>query len=195
MFKDLTGKDIRIFQIECLKDKTWPDKLQNHFDDPVWSFIQNNHRYNSLLWGEEDLARRRNVSDTEIASNKRNIDNYNQKRNDHIEKIDEAIINRITTTHEFKEGTWMNSETAGSIIDRLSINALRGFNMEKQMEQENSCTTLGEKLKIVEHQGHHLLSCLNVLLKSIQEGKAIFRTYKQLKMYNDLKLNPYLKNV
>ena len=89
----------------------------------------------------------------------------------------------------------MNSETAGSIIDRLSINALRGFNMEKQMEQENSCTTLGEKLKIVEHQGHHLLSCLNVLLKSIQEGKAIFRTYKQLKMYNDPKLNPYLKNV
>ena len=54
--------------------------------------IEDNHRHNRLLWDEEDLARRRNVPDSEIAANKRAIDGYNQKRNDAIERIDEQLL-------------------------------------------------------------------------------------------------------
>ena len=57
----------------------------------LWQAIEDNHRYNCLLWDEEDLARRRNVPDAEIAGNKRAIDGYNQKRNDAIERIDEQL--------------------------------------------------------------------------------------------------------
>src|SRR5262249_20665456 len=57
-----------------------------------WTAIEDNHRNNCLLWDEEDLARRRNVADAEIAGNKRAIDGYNQKRNDAMERIDEQAI-------------------------------------------------------------------------------------------------------
>ena len=53
----------------------------------LWQAIEDNHRCNCLLWDEEDLARRRNVPDSEIAKNKRFIDTHNQKRNDAIERI------------------------------------------------------------------------------------------------------------
>ena len=61
----------------------------------VWPWIEANHRCNRLLWDEEDLARRRDVADAAIAANKRAIDGYNQRRNDAIEKIDEALLERL----------------------------------------------------------------------------------------------------
>ena len=54
--------------------------------------MQTNHRYNSLLWAEEDLARRTTVADAEIAANKRAIDGYNQARNDATERVDELLL-------------------------------------------------------------------------------------------------------
>jgi len=37
----------------------------------IWEAVEANHRNNDALWKEEDLARRRNVPDAEIAANKR----------------------------------------------------------------------------------------------------------------------------
>jgi hypothetical protein len=54
--------------------------------------VQANHRNNSLLWAEEDLARRTTVADAEIAANKRAIDRYNQARNDATERVDELLL-------------------------------------------------------------------------------------------------------
>ena len=52
----------------------------------MWQAIEANHAHNCILWAEEDLARRRDVPDSEIAANKRAIDANNQKRNDAIER-------------------------------------------------------------------------------------------------------------
>ena len=54
--------------------------------------MQTNHRFNCLLWAEEDLARRTQVVDAEIAANKRAIDRYNQARNDATERVDELLL-------------------------------------------------------------------------------------------------------
>src|SRR4249919_3718851 len=70
----------------------WPLNEPATRDAGVWLWIQTNHRFNCLLWAEEDLARRTQVVDAEIAANKHAIDRYNQARNDATERVDELLL-------------------------------------------------------------------------------------------------------
>ena len=83
---------------------------------PLWTAVEDNHRHNRLLWDEEDLARRRNVPDTEIAKNKRAIDAYNQKRNDAIERIDEQLLISFSAAGN-DSGSRLSSETPGANVN------------------------------------------------------------------------------
>jgi hypothetical protein len=102
----------------------------------LWRWVQTNHRNNCLLWAEEDLARRTTVAAEAIAANKRAIDRFNQARNDATERVDELLLMALGLVDEASArsaapvaraapGARLNSETAGSMIDRLSIMALR----------------------------------------------------------------------
>ena len=62
-------------------------------ESDIWAEIGANHWHNSRIWDEEDLARRRNVPNSEIAANKRAIDAHNQKRNNAIKFIDWTNMN------------------------------------------------------------------------------------------------------
>ena len=193
MFENLKAEAIKEFHRSMLENKAWPqEEALRTFTDIAWQNIQANHRYNSLLWAEEDLARRRSVADSEIAQNKRNIDRYNQLRNNAIEKIDEAILAQIPSSHETKEDAWVNSETAGAIIDRMSIIALRHCNMTKQINDEKKSAEVrreySEKIIVLSKQWDTLMFCLNQLLCAFARGDAIFMPIKQLKMYNDARL-------
>jgi hypothetical protein len=90
-----------------------------------------------LLWEQEDQARRRDVPDSEIAANNRAIDRYNQARNDAIEAIDEMILAPSAPCRPNADA-WMSSETAGSIIDRLSINSLKIHPMRLQAQRSDA---------------------------------------------------------
>jgi hypothetical protein len=157
----------------------------------LWQAIEDNHRNNSMLWDEEDLARRRHAPDSEIAGNKRAIDGYNQKRNDAIERIDEQLLSLFTA---MKDSARLNSETPGAMVDRLSILSLKIRSMRLQTQRSDvdrahieSCQA---KLDRLIEQRTDLGACLDRLLAECARGESRFKIYRQFKMYNDPRLNP-----
>jgi hypothetical protein len=157
----------------------------------VWQAVEDNHRFNCLLWDEEDLARRRNVPDAAIAANKRAIDANNQKRNDAIERIDEHLSGLISNT---KENAKLSSETPGAMTDRLSILSLKIHHMRLQTQRSDVERAHVEncllKLDRLNEQRSDLAACLDRLLAEAARGESYFKVYRQFKMYNDPALNP-----
>ena len=192
-FADVAARDICAFHDGNVA--TDDDASDASFEGDVWPFIAANHRNNRLLWDEEDQARRTNVSHSEIAANKRAIDRYNQQRNDAIERIDEALLARLSDVTPDADA-WHNSETAGSMIDRLSILALKIHHMRAQTQRSDASEThiaaCCDKLTRLLLQRSDLAQCLDVLLSRAAQGRALWRIYRQFKMYNDPALNPYL---
>ncbi len=190
----ISAKEISKFHDQYLANPSWPDdfKLQYQASHTIFELIEANHFFNTKLWNEEDLARRQKVSDTEIANNKRAIDKFNQARNDYIERIDSFILKNIAHLSDMRGK--QNSETLGSMIDRLSILSLKIFHMSLQTQrndvEKNHLDTCLEKLNILNIQRNDLGVCFDELMMDCQSGFRYFKQYKQFKMYNDPNLNP-----
>jgi cell division protein FtsB len=155
------------------------------------------HQFNFQLWHQEDIARSPDVSDTEIAQVKRNIDKLNQQRNDWIERIDDYLTqfleeNEIVAPADARA----NSETAGSCVDRLSIMAIRIYHLQEQLDRDDvddaHIARVGQRLAICKMQQRDLAQCLAELVDDIRSMRKKHRVYRQFKMYNDPTLNPYL---
>jgi hypothetical protein len=175
----------------------------------VWHWIHTNHHHNSSLWAEEDLARRTRVADAEIAANKRAIDGHNQARNDATERIDELLLVALglvdaasassdAPLSRVPPGARLNSETAGSMVDRLSILALKVHAMRAQTQRDDvdgaHRAASAVKLERLQEQRRDLGACLDALLADALAGRAWFKVYRQFKMYNDPRFNPALVN-
>ena len=173
----------------------------------LWTWLQANHRFNSLLWAEEDLARRTTVAAADIAANKRAIDAYNQARNDATERLDELLLLALGLVDVASArsdaplslaapGARLNSETAGAMVDRMSIMALKLHAMHAQsqrvdVDHAHRASSLG-KWQRLNQQRSDLAGCLDTLLTDAAAGRAYFKVYRQFKMYNDPRLNPAL---
>ncbi|MEO1945239.1 MAG: DUF4254 domain-containing protein [Candidatus Thioglobus sp.] len=199
LFNDIDKNKISEYHDSCHKSSYWPEKSPiSHEENSIWHWIEKNHQYNCQLWDEEDKARRTDVEDSDIALNKRNIDQFNQKRNDAIESIDEKILERLSNV-KVVEGAWFNSETAGSIVDRLSIVSLKILHMGIQADRSDIDTAQQEEAQSKKErlitQRDDLLFCLNQLLEGSSKGRSFYRIYRQFKMYNDPRMNPYLSGL
>jgi hypothetical protein len=170
--------------------------VDNQAEGFLWQVCRQ-HGFNFLLWHEEDIARSPDVGDAKIAQVKRAIDRYNQQRNDAIEKLDDWITEDLASRGiQASPAAPLNSETPGSVIDRLSILSLRMYHLAEQAERRDATPehvqSVGQKLAICRLQHADLSQCLAELLKDIYAGQKRHRTYRMFKMYNDPALNPYL---
>jgi hypothetical protein len=203
----LSAADVTALHDRLLGQAGWPRSEPAPADGDLWRWVQTNHRFNSLLWAEEDLARRTTVADAEIAANKRAIDGFNQARNDATERVDEILLVGLglvdaasartdAPVSRVPAGARLNSETAGSMIDRLSIMALKIHAMGAQTARADvddaHRAASGVKLERLQQQRADLAGCLDALLADAAAGRAYFKVYRQFKMYNDPRFNPEL---
>lgn len=190
---DFESRAIVGFHDACHAISGWARTARPRQVDGPWQFVEINHRCNCLLWDEEDLARRTQVADAEIAGNKRAIDRSNQMRNDAIERLDEALLASLGDVVRVP-GARLNSETAGSMIDRLSILSLKCHHMRLQtlrtdVDDAHRAACLARLERFLEQRAD-LAGCLDRLLAESRRGEAWFKIYRQFKMYNDPALNP-----
>ncbi len=163
--------------------------------NPFMALIQEEHRRNFDLWHEEDKARAPDATDAQIATVKRSIDKLNQQRNDHIEKLDEFLYAQLLARKVSapEDAPW-NSETPGSVIDRLSILSLKVFHMREQTERLDATPAhiqkSRERLTVLTRQHEDLTAALQVLFNELFAGRKQMKIYRQFKMYNDPDANP-----
>jgi hypothetical protein len=175
----------------------WHAEAPDNRYEGLLATVCQQHQFNYWLWHEEDIARSPDVPDKRIAAVKRAIDRFNQQRNDWIEKIDEALLVLLAANGVLpRADARLNTETPGSVIDRLSIMALRIYHFEEQLARSNIDQI--QRAKVVERltrcrtQHADLSQSLAELLDDIWSGRKLLKVYRQMKMYNDPSLNPYL---
>lgn len=149
----------------------------------------------TVQWHLEDIVRDPKVTDAQIAQIKRRIDKSNQDRTDKVEQLDDFIVDYYKDVKVSPQAR-LNTESAAWVIDRISILALKIYHMKDQVmrtdvdqEHRDKCQN---KLEILLDQKKDLSQSFDELMKDISEGKKRIKVYRQMKMYNDEKLNPIL---
>ena len=195
-FADIVGGAVCDFHDTRVGDPQWPKATTPTHVFRRMALDRGEPPVQFAAVGRGGLARRIDVGDAAIAANKRAIDGYNQNRNDAVERLDETLLERLEDVAP-QASAWHNSESAGAMIDRLSILALKTFHMGRESTRSGA-TDVQRDLWRNRHallclQRSDLARCLDTLLVEAAAGRAFWRVYRQFKMYNDADLNPYLR--
>ena len=172
---------------------------QNPFQEGEFLYlIYKKNQIDTIQWHVEDEIRRPDLPPSELVKLKREIDKLNQERTDTVEIIDDLIYSIYKDVIKISSAK-MNSETPAWLLDRMSILELKIYHMEEQVnrldttpEHKNKCI---EKLNILLEQRSDLQGCFKELTDDLSSGKKFMKVYRQMKMYNDEKLNPSLYKI
>lgn len=183
----------------------WPGDDPSPADDSrvLLDAALENHRFNFLLWHEEDQARSADASDQTLAAVKRRIDRLNQQRNDAIERLDQKLADRWQQAGVRPQPTaGFNTETPAAAIDRLSVLALRQYHLRETLDELTGSASDADSewrqrirwsIEQVLLQRQRLAVALQTLLDDIAAGRLRHELFRQFKMYNDPRLNPVLR--
>lgn len=150
--------------------------------EAVWQSIEQNHRSNALLWIEEEKARRGDIADAYVAACKRRIDRYNEQRTEALEAIDERLLEALGRLPRHN-GARLHSETAGTMIDRLSILSLRIHHTRMQADlaaaSNDGAGRLRAQLVSLVEQRVDLARCFDELIAGTTLGIVYFKIYRR----------------
>jgi hypothetical protein len=184
----------QIIQFQSNSVEVWHTTFQLTQTIRPWLFIEENHHWNFKLWHEEDIARIKDIESNRMVIAKRNIDAYNQSRNNAMEKIDEWLLYKLG--NNVPPNLPMHSETPGMMVDRLSIMSLKRYHMQEEVVRvgatEAHQISCASKVATLNEQIEDLSNCLQIVFEKLVAGELGFKVYRQLKMYNDPSLNPEL---
>lgn len=184
---------INEYHIKDSVDQSFENKFLK--DQVFESMMYKKAWIDAVQWHLEDIIRKPSIDPKEALVIKRRIDKSNQDRTDMVEEIDDYFFQQFKDITSRKDAI-LNTETPAWAIDRLSILELKIYHMKIESERDTadeshklSCL---EKLNVLLLQRENLSIAIDQLLTNISEGKVKAVTYKQMKMYNDKKLNPEL---
>ena len=146
--------------------------------------------------GSAYIARSNSVTDAKLAAVKRRIDHLNQRRNDWIEELNERFMEELKAIGtEPKADARLNTETVGSVIDRLSILSQRLRSLQNLASHSSPETAIPAKrmLDRCQWQRQTLENSLTELLVDILEGRRIHYSFRNMKLYNDRRFNRFIK--
>lgn len=161
--------------------------------------IYKKNQIDTIQWHIEDEIRRPDLPPVELVKFKREIDKLNQDRTDTVELLDDMLF-QIFKDIKKVENARMNSETPAWLLDRMSILELKIYHMDEQASRKDAevlhIKKCKEKSEILLDQRKDLQQCFEDLTDDLYSGKKYMKVYRQMKMYNDEKLNPslYTKN-
>ena len=148
------------------------------------------HYKNFVVWHLEEYIRKPGVSAEESVKVNKTIDLHNTRRLEAIEQIDIWIENVLQSAGIAPDKDLeVNSETPGSIIDRLSILTLKVNHMMDQLAK--ACTKKAKRsdlelrIHVIEDQRSDLAAALDKLLLDLCQAKKRHAVYRQFKIYND----------
>ena len=156
--------------------------------------VLDNHSFNYRLWVTEDRARRDDMGYEFVYRAKRDIDYFNQQRNNYMEAMDTWLYDALKPSTA--TDCPVHSETPGMMVDRLSILALKIYHMNLQQHRDDvddkHRAHCEQKKAVLLAQRGQLVVCLQALCDAGVLGERTFKVYHQFKMYNDPTLNPEL---
>ena len=169
-----------------------------HAEDAFTGHLWRNVAHNARLWKFEDQVRRPDLPDAEIARLKRAIDAENQGRNDAIDEVDAAFVREATAVlGPERPQLPLNTETPGSVLDRIAIIALRSYHLQLEVDRADATdahrTACRDKKTNVDARGHDLMQSLRELLCDIATGRKRAKCYNQHKLYNNPETNPAVR--
>ena len=176
------------------------DDINQKYDNPykkktIENLLHKKVWIDTIQWHLEDIIRDPNIDVKYALKIKREIDLSNQNRTDVVEQVDDYFLNLYSDV-KIKKNAKINTESPAWALDRLSILQLKIYHMKEEASRttssrENRSICLS-KLKILMEQNTDLSLSIDQLLLEIGSGKKIMKVYKQMKMYNDINLNPIL---
>jgi len=142
---------------------------------------------NAYQWHEEDKSRDHDADDAVLAEVKRSIDASNRRRVQTIDALDDLIHTGLKDAGLLKNGVPLNSESPASIIDRLTVLALKIYHVDEALQAFRAGGEdpgrMQERLDTLTEQYRDLGGCLERLLAGIKAGETGLKLYRQVKVY------------
>lgn len=182
MQNDIDAASIVLFHARQLDARDWPVLSRAGFPSGPWAAIDAHHRYNGLLWNEQERACRLDLPPSEIAAGQRLVARYDQKRGDARDAIDAALLAQLAGVAR-QYGARLAEETPGTIIDGLSTLALRIGRLRRHAQHPDAGTdhacACHAALERLLAQRQDAMDRLDVLLRAARAGTASFKRWRQ----------------
>lgn len=191
VLSQLNAECVSAVHWEAIGQPRWPEQPARALSGAL-HWVAENHRCNAQLWARQEQSGRATHQEA-VRALQQDIEDCNRQRNQAIDAIDAALLAALDGL-EPRQGALPPGETVGTLIDRLSNNALKVYHLGLQLQRPDACEAqLGccaDTLARLRLQRAELMGELDLLLRGIAEGLLSPRFDPQFRAYRDPVLDP-----